>query len=311
MRRRVLAIVALVASTAAAAAVEEKLVFETDSLYHHIIVSETSTTRILRFHRGSAQSALGLDFAQSAILLADPYSLHMNYARYAMAAAALVENPRRALFVGLGAGSLPKFFARAYPDCKVDVAELDGKVVEVARKYFFFPDLANLTVTVMDGRQFVRKTDNKYDMVFLDAYRDDMIPFHLMTSEFFEELKGKLSPGGVVVSNIAIQYEAQLYPWVLRTYQNAFETLLEASIPNTINRVLICEPRLEGDKPADFVAKAGTLSTKVQFGYDLAACAAIFKDRSSKQSSKNVLSDDFAPVNLMRIRKADEKDWEY
>jgi spermidine synthase len=290
---------------------EERIVFETDSLYHHIIVSETPEVRILRFHKGSAQEALGSDFAQSAISLADPYSLHMNYSKYAMVGAALVEKPKRALFVGLGAGTLPKFFATKFPECQVDVAELDPKVVEVAREYFFLGEMPNLNVTVMDGRQFVRKSEGRYDLVFLDAYRDKMIPFHLLTKEFLEELKTKLSPGGVVVSNIAIETDAQLYPWVLRTYQNAFGTVLEVNVPKTINRVLIGFAGKAAVTLDAVKARAGVLASSATLGYDLVACAGLYRDVSSKQPSKNILTDDYAPVNLMRIRKADEKDWQY
>jgi spermidine synthase len=296
---------------AAFAADGERLVYETDSLYHHIIVSENADVRILRFHRGPARDALGSDFAQSVISLADPYSLHMRYSRHTVVGAALVDQPRRALFVGLGAGTLPKYFARAFPDCQVDCAELDARVVDVAKRYFFLGDLPNLNISVMDGRKFVRKTDAKYDLVFLDAYRDNMIPFHLMTKEFLEEVKARLNPGAVVVSNIAIQTDAQLYPWVLRTYQEAFGTLFEANVPGTINRVLIGKAEKSSATVETLVSKSKELSARLTLGFDLVACAAVFTDSSSRQQTKNVLTDDYAPVNLMRIRKADEKDWEY
>lgn len=309
--KRTAAALMLLAAAATFAADDERLVYETDSLYHHIIVSENADVRILRFHKGAAQEALGSDFAQSVISLADPYALYMRYSRHTMVGAALVERPKRALFVGLGAGTLPKYFARAYPDCQVDCAELDGKVVDVARRYFFLGELANLNITVIDGRRFVKKTDAKYDLVFLDAYRDNMIPFHLMTRKFLEEVKAKLSPGGVVVSNIAIQTDAQLYPWVLRTYQASFGTLFEAAVPGTINRVLIGTAEKSFATTETLVAKSHELSTRVTLGFDLAACATVFRDASVKQPTKNVLTDDYAPVNLMRIRKADEKDWEY
>jgi len=301
----------VLALAAGAAAQEERVIFETDSLYHHIIVSETSETRILRFHKGPAKEAVGIDFAQSVISLADPYTLHMQYSKYAMAGAALVEKPKRVLFVGLGAGTLPKFFARAFPDCQVDCAELDAKVFEAAKRFFFLSDMPNLSVTIMDGRKFVRKAENKYDIVFLDAYRDNMIPFHLLTKEFLEELKAKLNPNAVVVSNIAIETDAQLYPWVLRTYQNAFGTLLEVNVPGTINRVIVGKVEKSAAAPADLVKKSKALQSVVTLGYDLAACAGLYTDASTRQPSKNILTDNYAPVNLMRIRKADEKDWEY
>jgi len=305
------ALVFLAAAASIAAASDERLIYETESLYHHIVVSENDDVRILRFHKGPAAEALGSDFAQSVISLADPYSLHMQYAKHSMVGAALVESPKRALFIGLGAGTVPKFFARAFPECQVDVAELDAKVVNVARKYFFFPDLANLKVTVMDGRQFVRQSKDKYNLVMVDAYRDEMIPFHLMTFDFLEQVKAKLAPGGVLISNIAIRNDAELYPWALRTYQAAFPTLFEANVPGTINRVLLGFAEKQKLAPHDIELAARGLAGRVSFDYDLVRCAGVYRDVSMARPSKNILTDDYAPVNLMRLRKADEKDWKY
>lgn len=304
-------VVLLAAALLAASSREERLVYETDSLYHHIIVSDTADTRILRFHRGPAEEALGSSFAQSVISLADPHAIYMTYAKCALSALGLHEKPKRALFVGLGAGSMPRFFANAFPDCAVDVAEIDEKVVEVARRYFFLGDFPNMQVTVADGRIFLRRASEKYDIVFLDAYRDEMIPFHLMTRDFLDELKGKLAPGAVVVSNLAIKDDAQLYPWVLRTYQVSFPTLLETHVPGSINRILVCLQEKSAATPDDLALKARALGEKVAFGFDVASYAAGYKDVSSTQATERVLTDDYAPVNLMWRRKADEKDWEY
>ncbi len=290
---------------------QERLVYETDSLYHHIIVSENDTTRVLRFHKGAAAEAMRSNFAQSTILLADPYALNMSYTRYSMAGMAMVEEPKRVLVVGLGAGTLPKFLAKKFPDCQVDVAELDAKVYDVAKKYFFFPDLPNLHVTILDGRLFIRQTKEKYDFILLDAYRDDMIPFHLMTKEFLEQAKAVLAPNGVLVSNIAIESDAQLYPYMLHTYQSVFPTVLAADVYGTINKVLICKAAPEKISLADVAAKAREMQQRLTFGFDLAANVGAFHDVSNARPPTQVLTDDFAPVNLMKIRKADEKDWQY
>jgi spermidine synthase len=138
-----------------------------------------------------------------------------------------------------------------------------------------------------------------------------MIPFHLTTKEFLEEVKAKLADNAVVVSNIAIEKDAQLYPWMLRTYQNAFGTLFEGNIPGTINRVLIGKAGKSAFAGKDIVSRSRAMQSKIAMGYDLAGCAGIFRDVSSRQASDKVLTDDYAPVNLMKLRKADEKDWEY
>jgi spermidine synthase len=309
MRIRLAFLLALFAASPLFAA--ERLLYETDSLYHHIIVSEDDTTRVLRFHKGAASQALDSDFAQSTLLLADPYALNMAYTRYSMVGVAAVDKPARALFVGLGAGTLPKYFAKKFPECQVDVAELDPKVYDVAKKYFFFPDLPNLKVTILDGRLFIKDSKDKYDFIMLDAYRDDMIPFHLMTREFLEQARALLSENGVLISNVAIESSAQLYPWLLRTYQSVFPSVLAADVRGSINKVILCRAAANAFDVQALIDRARDLQSRRSIDFDLPSMAAAFHDESTKRPSPRVLTDDFAPVNLMRIRKADEKDWKY
>ncbi|EHK00948.1 spermine synthase, partial [Candidatus Haloredivivus sp. G17] len=54
----------------------------------------------------------------------------------------------------------------------------------------------------MDGREFLQNTDEEYDVVVLDAYRKQTVPFHLTTEEFFELIYDKTDDEGIVVSNV-------------------------------------------------------------------------------------------------------------
>ena len=59
----------------------------------------------------------------------------------------------------------------------------------------------NLNVIVEDGRYFLKTTDNTYDVIGVDAYRQPYIPFQLTTKEFFQEAYDHLNPEGVMVLN--------------------------------------------------------------------------------------------------------------
>jgi len=56
-----------------------------------------------------------------------------------------------------------------------------------------------------DGRIFLKQTDQKYDLVILDAYSKSYVPFHLMTTEFFKLLVSHLTPMGSILSNLIAQ----------------------------------------------------------------------------------------------------------
>jgi spermidine synthase len=83
-----------------------------------------------------------------------------------------------------------------FPEMEIDVVEIDPEIPPIATKYMGFSTDDKLRVQVEDGRVFIKKRlrhnppEPKYDMVILDAFNGDYIPFHLMTREFLEEVKG-------------------------------------------------------------------------------------------------------------------------
>ena len=106
------------------------------------------------------------------------------------------------LFVGLGGGSAPKRIWRDFPAIDLQVAELDPEVVDVAYKYFALPRSPRLAVDVEDGRRYLQKNEQRWDVIVLDAYYSDSIPFHLATREFMRLVRDRLTPGGIVVANV-------------------------------------------------------------------------------------------------------------
>jgi spermidine synthase len=104
------------------------------------------------------------------------------------------------LLIGLAAGTVAKQFTQAYGDIPIDGVEIDGEITDIGRKYFDMTE-PNLNVIVDDGRYYLSKTDKKYDVVGIDAYRQPYIPFHLTTKEFFQEFDDHLNDNGVVVLN--------------------------------------------------------------------------------------------------------------
>jgi len=101
----------------------------------------------------------------------------------------------------LGAGTSPREFTAAYGSIPIDGVEIDNEIVNVGRKYFDMNE-RNLNVIVQDGRYFLRSTPQKYDIIGNDAYQQPYIPFHLTTTEFFNEIKEHLTPTGVAVLNV-------------------------------------------------------------------------------------------------------------
>ena len=56
-------------------------------------------------------------------------------------------------------------------------------------------DNPNLTVHTADARFWLRGTKGPFDAMFVDAYRQPYIPFHLVSREFFSEVRRPARPG--------------------------------------------------------------------------------------------------------------------
>lgn len=116
---------------------------------------------------------------------------------------AIRPDARRALLIGLGGGVLAKRMWHDYPDLRIDAVELDPVIVDVAREYFGLPpDNERLGVHVDDGRRFVEESRDIFDIMVIDAYFVDAMPWGFATDEFLEIAAEHLSRGGVLAYNL-------------------------------------------------------------------------------------------------------------
>ncbi len=180
-----------VASVPASDIAGERVLHREDSQYHRITVTQADNVRHLRFDASN----------QTALDMADGYRGVIRYPNYADLALAVNPEAKRVLILGLGGGALPKRWWRDYPDMQIDTVEIDPAVVRISKEYFDLPSDPRLRVFTQDARRFVQTSTDTYDVIFVDAYYADSLPFHLTTNEFFGEVKRRLAPGGVVAYN--------------------------------------------------------------------------------------------------------------
>lgn len=276
--------------------VELTTLLDTDSLYHHIRVMEGDGSRYLRFDNSW----------QSGMYVGDPFRTRFDYTDYFDLAYALEPPPKRVLFVGLGGASAPKHFWRYDPQVQIDVAELDPEVVRVARKYFDLPDDPRIHVTADDGRRFLENTDQKYDLICLDAYYADSIPFHLTTKEFFERVKSRLAPGGIVEANLIGAYEgpdSDLYRSLHKTFGETFSTLYTFPVywrndPATLRNIMLVATDSRRLSPDLLTEKAAVAAKQVGVPR-LGEYAQSQYLGPIDTSNVPVLTDDHAPVDQL------------
>jgi SAM-dependent methyltransferase len=132
------------------------------------------------------------------------------------------------LVLGLGGGAITKRFWRDYPEVAVDSVEIDPVVVDVAWRYFWLPEDRRMRVFVDDARRYVQRADETYDIVVVDAYYSDSLPFHLTTDEFLREVKTIMAPDGVLAYNVISATEgdgSELFRSMYRTAEPIWQDL--------------------------------------------------------------------------------------
>ncbi len=127
-------------------------------------------------------------------VLFSPYLAQMH-----AAARALHPAPRRAFFVGGGAYTLPRLWAKGLD---VTVAEIDPAVTALAAERLWVdPDA--MVIEHRDARRALTEVpDGAFDLIVGDAFKDIAAPFHLVTREFDDLVARKLAPGGLYLMNL-------------------------------------------------------------------------------------------------------------
>jgi spermidine synthase len=282
---------------------EERVLYTKNSLYQYLVVAD-DLQKEERYIYNSKR-----DYMQGGMSLKHPDALLFEYTRLSFIALAFLDRtPKKVLFVGLGAGSMPRWFHRYYPKAKVDAVEIDPEIFKIAKKYFSFREDERMKVHIMDGRRFIKRSREKYDMVFLDAYQTDYIPFHLTTVEFLKEVRRILADDGVVASNIVSERRNKYFYAMIKTYVEVFPHLYIYKALHSENNIFIAPAYGRKKKAEDIRARARQLEGEKSFDFDLPSLNDYYGYYTFFKMPPDtpLLTDDFAPVNLYRYMGVEE-----
>ncbi len=255
-------------------------------------------------------------------VISDPYTSGTTYAD--MLHLPLIFNPdaRSVLIIGGGGGVVPTLFKKLYKQMTVDVVEIDPVVVDVAERWFGLVADGRVRVHVQDGRMFVHNSPQKYDLILLDAYTaGGRIPAHLTTREFLEDVRGHLQPNGVVLMNVISPVSAdgpksRLFRAELKTFRAVFgsehvyafpKVLTERWTPEESNNVMLIatgpgHARRLGEAEIGQLAVHYCDAKRIGIPKVKEHAANMLTDKELsevRQDNVPVLTDDYAPVDLM------------
>jgi len=149
---------------------------------------------------------------------------------------------RSLAMIGLAGGTVPKQYTLFFGPIPIDGVELDPEIVAVGRRYFGMTE-PNLNVIVADGRAFLSRSDRRYTVVGIDAYRLPYIPWHLTTVEFFQEVRDHLTDEGVAVVNVGHTEDYRLVATIVATLRQVFPSVHAIDVPGSFNTILVATVR--------------------------------------------------------------------
>lgn len=210
-------------------------IYTTESPYAHIKVEEDSTkNRYLIFNNFDAFQSI---YNPKKIL----YGTYTDY--YPLLPYLIKNESKKILIIGSAGGTISRGLKHFWGnEINIDAVEIDKKVIDIANKFF---DLAsqNINVINQDGLIYIKKTQEKYDLVVVDAYQNSLyMPWNLTTQEFWQLLEKRLQPHGILAINInSSSPNSEFLESIVNTHASVFKYtyLTKDALNGTFNYMLI------------------------------------------------------------------------
>ena len=270
---------------------------EKDTFYHRIRVEEDDDARNIYFDRT----------LQSSMNLKDPTALRLVYSRYTSLGFTFRPDAKKMLIIGLGGGSIPKKLQKEFPNLEMDVVEIDPEVIKIAKEHFNVRESKSLRLHAQDGRLFLTRTQNQYDVILIDAYYADAMPFHLATKEFFELAQRKLTANGIVVVNLISAVtgrSGKIARSIIKTQRPIFPQIyvFAARRPDnvsteTIQNVIVIATKDKQRVDIKEIVKRAAALDRGLFPETIQDIAVAYYDAPLNEQDGPMLTDDYAPTD--------------
>lgn len=273
----------------------KNIVADIETKYNRIWLTKSSDPKTLRPILSLKTDPYG---SQSAMFLDGDDDLVFDYAKYYRLAKYFTPDFKNSLLIGGAAYSYPKDYLKQNPGARLDVVEIDPGVTDIAKKYFNLRDDKRLNIYHEDGRVFLNKTKNKYDVVFVDAFTSHAsIPYQLTTVDTAQNIYNILNEKGAVFINIwsAIEGEQGLFlRSEYKTYKNIFPQVY----------LFVVDENLNEEKKQNIILLALKSNIKQEFRSSNMEINSYLEHLWKKEISDdvNILTDDRAPVDYYAIK---------
>ena len=275
-------------------------IYETESAYNYIEVLNQNGFTILRLNEGQGVHSI---YHPDTLQYNGPWDQFLVSPYFY--ANKKPSDIKRVAIVGLAAGTTARQMTAVYGNIPIDGYELDPKIVEVGQKYFGMT-MPNLNIIIGDGRLNLEQSDQKYNIIAVDAYRPPYIPPHMTTQEFFEICASHLTDDGVLTINSAsVPGDRRLINGLATTMATIFPSIYTVDIPGSLNTMIFATK--QKTIPENFAMNLLAVSNDPTVNPLLITTMQVtFANLKTDYEPTTVFTDDHAPiewiVNDMVIR---------
>jgi len=215
------------------------VVFEGESVYNTVQIKEHTITEIGHKPYKRVMLILNEGYAVHSITTDDDawsYPLVGSVWDYMGLLPTLSQPPGPRLdvaIVGLAGGTVARellAFHKGIYETHIEGAEIDPMIIGLSRDYFRLPE--EVIAHAQDGRAFLTRSQQAYDLIVTDAYRQPYIPFHLTTREYFSVVRSRLKPRGICSINVGSTGPKEaLLSKILATMESVFAEVYLFEVP--------------------------------------------------------------------------------
>lgn len=261
-----------------------------DTMYNRVIIYKATDEPT-----GKPIQILMVNDEKSSAMYLDNDDLVFEVLRYYRLAGHFYPGFSKTLMIGGSGYAFPKYFLKHYPGASIDVVEIDRGLTNIAKKYFRLREDPRLKIIHEDGRTFLNRNKEKYQVIYMDAYKSVItIPYQLTTIEAVRGMYNSLDDQGIVLANIISTRDKNTNRFLQAefvTYKAVFPQVLLFSVgekddPGHLQNFMLLA--LKGDKIPAYNNPDTTLQ---------AYLANRITDFSVSEDTE-VLTDEYAPVDF-------------
>jgi spermidine synthase len=262
-----------------------------ETQYNDVFITKRGHQLVMSFQ------VRGWDYTESVSNLLDPDDLPLRYAQVMTIATVYAEAPRKILMLGLGGGTISTYLGRFMPEAAITTVEIDPGVISAAKSYFGLRETERMRYLAGDGRVFLARSNELYDLILLDAYRGGYVPFHLLTREFYTLVKQRLAPGGAAAFNV--HDGSKLYASTVKTLGEVFAAV---DLYPTGRGEVIAVATAAPISTQALEDRAAELQKRHGFRFSLPGILRGRMDKPQSQAANgDVITDDFAPADVYDV----------